>query len=150
MSERAEEAIGDIRLVVLEFQRAQAVSADNPPGRIPGHGPTAGQRAAQLALANVVSCAELFSADALRDQPGVVENDVSSWPKQQLAWQTHVGLDLETLPAYPAVRGFNEVRNAVLRDEPRERAADIAVMARASALPTRVQIWVYGRAGLSE
>ncbi len=113
-SERAEEAIADIRLVVLEFQRAQAVPADNPPGRVPGHGPTVGQRAAQLALANVVSCAELFSAEVLRSLPGVVENDVSSWAKQQLAWQTHAGLDLETLPSYPAVRGFNEMRNAAL------------------------------------
>ena len=84
-----------------------------------------------------MSCAELFSADALRDQPGVVENDVSSWPKQQLAWQTHVGLDLETLPAYPAVRGFNEVRNAVLHGRGRLTPRQVE-----GKLAAQVQVWL--------
>lgn len=137
LSEMAEETVGDIRLVVVEFQRAQAVAADNPPGRVPGHGPTAGQRAAQLALANVVSCAELFSAEVLRSLPGVVENDVSSWPKQQYAWQKHATLDLETLPPYPAVRGFNEVRNAVLHGRGRLTPRQVE-----GKLAAQVQMWL--------
>jgi hypothetical protein len=137
LSEMAEATIGDIRLVVVEFQRAQAVVRDNPPGRIPGHGPTATQRAAQLALANVVSCAELFSAEELRSLPRVVEHDVSSWPRQQLAWQKHGSLDLESLASYAAVRGFNEVRNAALHGRGRLTPRQVE-----GNLAGQVQVWL--------
>ncbi|HEY5181472.1 MAG TPA: hypothetical protein VIJ07_17140 [Dermatophilaceae bacterium] len=137
LSQEAESAIGDIRLIVVEYQRAQELVRDNPPGRIPGHGHTPAQRAAQLALANVVSCAELFSAEQLRAMPGAVEDNVSSWPKQQQAWRKLGPVDLETLPSYPAVRGFNEVRNAVLHGRGRLTARQVE-----GAQNKQVQKWL--------
>lgn len=125
LSELAESTFADIRLTVVEYQHAQTLVQDSPHGRILGDVQTASQRAAQLTLANVVSCAELYSAEKLRSVPGSVEDNVSSWHKQRLAWQNLRHVDLGAVPSYAAVRGFNEVRNAVLHGRGRLTARQL-------------------------
>ena len=93
---------------------ATGIRAQDPPGRVPGFEPTAAERATQLTVASLVAVTEHFVADRLRAVPGVTEDDLRSWPKQIAAWNTHAGVRLEDFTSYPAFRGFNEARNAIM------------------------------------
>ncbi len=72
------------------------------------------ERHQQSVLSGVVSCVEVFSSDLLRDlRPRVGEQEVFTWPKREKAWRQHLHLTLGDLPAWSALCGFIEARNAI-------------------------------------
>jgi hypothetical protein len=114
LSESAEQACSDIRLLQAEHTRRSRVWTQEPRGRIPGFEPSVAERTTQLTLTTIVAVTEHFSAQRLRAVPGVIERDVSSWPRQEAAWAARGSVSLGTLAAYQPFRGFNEARNAIM------------------------------------
>jgi hypothetical protein len=114
VTEAAEQAQGDIRLLQAERVRTDWLRGPVPLGRVPGFEPTAAERATQLAVTTIVAIAEHFSASRLRAQPNVTDQDVRNWPNQEKAWAKYAGVSLSALSAYQPFRGFNEARNAIM------------------------------------
>jgi hypothetical protein len=114
LTEAAEQACDDIRLLQAQHVRASNGRHHPPSGRTPGFEPTVVERTRQLTLTTIVAVAEHFSAGRLRLVPGVSENDTFGWPNQEKAWKDRAQLELGTLPTYSAFRGFNEARNAIM------------------------------------
>lgn len=114
ITDAAELAQSDIRLLRAEQERMLRFGAVPALGRIPGFGPTPAERAVHLALTTVVALTEHFSAQRLLSRHGVAVNSTTSWPSQEKAWVKYWSLSLNSLPSYLAFRGFNEARNAVM------------------------------------
>lgn len=113
LTEAAEQARNDIRLLLAEHLRASRQRARALPGRLPGFDPSVAHRARQLALTTIVAVAEHFSAERLRALPSVTENDTASWRKQETAWRAN-GVALTNLPAFESLLGFVEARNSIM------------------------------------
>ena len=117
LSEIAEQARMDIRLLEAEYVRGSTRRQGVLPGRIPGFEPTVSERTLQLVITTIVAVTEHFSAARLIALPGTAGTDTRNWQSQELAWQVHGAVTLTALSAYLPFRGFNEARNAIMHGQ---------------------------------
>lgn len=95
LSSFAEDAVGDIRLIVHEYVAARASATSTTTiGRFVGPKFTFGDRATQLAVANIVAVVELYAERVLLDA-GCAASHVTSWGNKPSAWQSQFCVDIE-------------------------------------------------------
>lgn len=113
----AEDAIGDIRLVVHDYVAARAASTRTASaGRFGGTGVGFGDRATQLAVANIVGVVEHYAEQVLLDA-GCSPSQVTSWGNKPAAWNNKFDADIEdedVCPSFIPMRGYYEARNAIM------------------------------------
>lgn len=112
----AEEAISDIRLVVHDYGAARASTGSISVGRFGSADEGFGDRATQLAVANVVAVVEHYAERTLLDA-GTDPTKVRTWPSKVKMWKTVFGHNIEdpgVCPSFVPMRGYYEVRNAIM------------------------------------
>lgn len=113
-SSHAEYAIADIRLIVHEHLAARASDSRTRVGRFGGPHTGFGDRATQLAIANIVGIVEQYAERTLLEA-GALPNKVKTWDNKIDAWSLMFGKDLTTAcPAFQPMRGYYEARSAIM------------------------------------
>lgn len=117
LSEFAEDAIGDVRLIAHDYMAARAASARTVKiGRFGGAGVGFGDRGTQLAVANIVGVVEHYAEQVLLDA-GCAPGQVTNWGNKPTAWKNMFDADIEdkeTCPSFAPMRGYYEARNAIM------------------------------------
>lgn len=116
MTEFAEDAVGDIRLIVHDYRVARASTGSITVGRFGLAGQGFGDRATQFAVANIVAVIEHYAERILLDADSDPKK-VKTWPDKVKAWQTIFDTDIEDpqiCPSFMPMRGYYEVRNAIM------------------------------------
>lgn len=117
LSAFAEDAIGDVRLIVHDYIAARAASTRTTRiGRFGGPGIGFGDRATQLAVANIVGVVEHYAEQVLLDA-GCSPGQVTTWGNKPTAWKNKFDADIEddeTCPSFAPMRGYYEARNAIM------------------------------------
>ena len=113
----AEDAIGDVRLIVHDYVAARAVSARTTRvGRFGADPVGFGDRATQLAVANIVGVVEHYAEQVLLDA-GCSPGQVTTWGNKPTAWKNKFDVEIddgETCPSFVPMRGYYEARNAIM------------------------------------
>lgn len=113
----AEDAVGDVRLMVHDYIAAHVASTRTTSvGRFGGPGVGFGDRATQLAVANIVGVVEHYAERVLLDA-GCSPGEVTSWGNKPTAWKKKFDADIEdnkTCPSFAPMRGYYEARNAIM------------------------------------
>lgn len=112
----AEDAVGDIRLIVHDYRAARACTGSVTVGRFGSADDGFGDRATQFAVANIVAVVEHYAERILLDG-GANPPKVRTWPDKVKVWQTAFGSDIEDpsiCPSFVPMRGYYEVRNAIM------------------------------------
>lgn len=113
----AEDAVGDIRLIVHDYTAARAGSiGSSSVGRFGLADQGFGDRATQFAVANIVAVVEHYAEQILLDA-GSDPKKVRTWPDKVKMWQAVFGPDIEDpsiCPSFVPMRGYYEVRNAIM------------------------------------
>lgn len=114
LSAHAEHAIADIRLIVHEHLAARVGDIRTHVGRFGGPHTGFGDRATQLAVANVVGVVEHYAELTLLDADAP-PNKVKTWDNKLQAWFDCFGKDPTTAcPSFQPMRGYYEARNAIM------------------------------------
>lgn len=117
LSTPAEDAIGDIQLIMRDYRAAHAQSSTTTTvGRFSSSTAAFGDRAAQFVIANIVGIVEHYAEQILLTE-GCAPNTIRTWKDKPTAWREAFDADIEdpnVCPAYMPMRGFYEVRTAVL------------------------------------
>jgi hypothetical protein len=113
----AEDAIGDVRLIVHDYIAARAApTRTTRVGRFGGPGVGFGDRATQLAVANIVGVVEHYAERVLLDA-GCSPGQVTNWGNKPSAWKNKFDADIEDdemCPSFAPMRGYYEARNAIM------------------------------------
>ena len=113
----AEDAIGDVRLIVHDYVAARADSKRiTRVGRFGGAAVGFGDRATQLAVANIVGVVEHYAEQVLL-AAGCSPGQVTSWGNKPAAWKNKFDADIEDedmCPSFVPMRGYYEARNAIM------------------------------------
>lgn len=116
LSDFGESAVSDIRLIAHDYlvgHRSDTWIVGNA-GRFGGPGADFGDRATQLAIANIVGIVEQYAENvllAVGSNPG----SIRSWPNKVKVWNNRYGSDIEkSCPSYQSMWGFYEARNAIM------------------------------------
>lgn len=117
ISAMAEDAVGDVRLIVHDYTASRSASfGDLGVGRFGGAAAIFGDRPTQLAVANIVGVVEHYAEQVLL-AAGSSHGQVTSWGNKPSAWEAafHVDIrDAAVCPSFEAMRGFYEARNAIM------------------------------------
>jgi hypothetical protein len=114
LSTLAEDAVGDIRLIVHDYAAVRAVGGPSRVGRFYVAGANFGDRATQFAIANIVGVVEHYAEQVLL-AVGCAPSNIKSWGDKPRAWQNRFGVDIETAcGSFAAMRGYYEARNAIM------------------------------------
>lgn len=117
LSRFAENAIGDVRLIIHDYAAARAASTGTTKiGRFGGPDVGFGDRATQLAVANIVGVVEHYAEQILLDA-GCLPGQVTNWGNKPSAWKNKFDADIEdegTCPSFTSMRGYYEARNAIM------------------------------------
>ena len=113
----AEDAIGDVRLIVHDYIAARAASTQSGGiGRFGGPAAGLGDRATQFAVANIVGVVEHYAEQVLLNA-GCSPGQVTSWGNKPAAWKKKFDADIEDeeiCPSFTPMRGYYEARNAIM------------------------------------
>ena len=112
----AEDAVGDIRLIVHDYRAARASTGRISVGRFGSADQGFGDRATQFAVANIVAVVEHYAEQILLDA-GSDPKTVRTWPSKVKVWQAVFGPDIEDpsiCPSFVPMRGYYEVHNAIM------------------------------------
>jgi hypothetical protein len=115
LSDLGENAVSDIRLVAHDY--GVALKCDTGlvrAGRFGGPGASFGDRATQLAVANIVGIVEQYAENVLLaagSSPGAIK----AWPTKVQVWNDRFGVDVEKeCPSFGPMWGFYDARNAIM------------------------------------
>lgn len=112
LSDLAENAVSDIRLIAYDYGVVRkSVSAT---ARFGGPGVAFGDRATQLAIANIVAIVEQYAETVLINS-GCSPAGITSWPNKVKQWNRKFGADIyNDCPTFLPMWGFYDARNAIM------------------------------------
>lgn len=117
LTEFAEDAISDLRLIVHEYVAVRTGPAGTAAvGRFGATDQGFGDRGTQFALANIVAVVEQYAEQVLLHS-GADPKKVKDWTAKLKVWKTMFGTnieDVESCPAFAPMRGFYEARTAIM------------------------------------
>ncbi|QIK72227.1 hypothetical protein G7070_08025 [Propioniciclava coleopterorum] len=117
LSEFAEEAVGDIHIIARDYLATRAESVKTTAvGRFGGRNSGYGDRATQLAVANIAGIVEHYAEQMLL-AAGCNPMKIKTWGDKPRAWKVTFNADIEdmgTCPSFTLMRGFYEARNAIM------------------------------------
>lgn len=116
LTQFAEDAVGDIRLIVHDYRAAHVSTGSISVGRFGLADQGFGDRSTQFAVANIVAVVEHYAERILLDA-GSDPKKVRTWPSKVKAWQAVFGPDIEDpsiCPSFVPMRGYYEVRSAIM------------------------------------
>lgn len=113
----AENAVRDIRLIAHDYGAARAASTRTTSvGRFGGPDAGFGDRATQLAVANLVGVVEQYAEQVLLNA-GSDAKRVRTWDDKCREWKRVFGVDIEApdvCPSFAPIRGYYEARNSIM------------------------------------
>jgi hypothetical protein len=117
LSEVAEEAVSDIRLIVHDYGAARMPATATPSvGRFQIRGAGYGDRTTQFAVANIVGVVEHYAEQVLLDKT-CDPKKLKAWDEKAKAWLQVFKVDpgdADVCPSFGAMRGYYEARNAIM------------------------------------
>lgn len=112
LSDLAENAVSDIRHIAHDYGVVR--KSDSATARFGGQGVAFGDRATQLAIANIVGVVEQYAETVLLDF-GCKPGSIRSWPSKVGQWNSNFGADIENdCPTFLPMWGFYDTRNAII------------------------------------
>ena len=115
LSDFGESAVSDIRLLAHDYGVARNRGTGLASvGRFASSGASFGDRATQLAVANIVGIVEQYAENVLLSV-GANSNSIRTWPNKIQVWDGHFGVDLKNdCPSFRPMWGYYDARNAIM------------------------------------
>jgi hypothetical protein len=112
----AEDAVGDIQIILREYIATADPTKTSRVGRFGGRGASLGNRITQLAVANIVGIVEQYAEQILL-AAGCNPAKIKTWGDKPSAWKITFGAEIDdprTCRSFVPMRGFYEARNAIM------------------------------------